>query len=221
MYNNVDLRIFIHYPKHLIRSFHKPMFRSKLGFETTSGDLRNFWSRLLRITIGKVSVLRKRSGSNVGCDEKLVDDDAKLQEYLIKRIKCIPAYWRRYDLPQKNCQSKTDLQNAYTFIEDYKPILNSYPAPCVQMEVSSKYDREEQNERDGPSILFKYENTDYEEIQNTQDFDLESFVSGIGGFIGIFLGYSILQIPDLIASLTSFIGRLRRNNNAGDIQKSY
>ena len=37
-----------------------------------------------------------------------------------------------------------------------------------------------------------------EEIENSKSYDFESFVSGVGGFIGIFLGYSILQIPELL-----------------------
>ena len=48
-------------------------------------------------------------------------------------------------------------------------------------------------------------------MTNTKNFDFESFVSGVGGFIGIFLGYSLLQIPDLLALLPSLILNLRRS----------
>ena len=74
---------------------------------------------------------------------------------------------------------------------------------------------EEENEWSDPSIMFTYEDRNYEEITNSQSFDLESFASGVGGFIGIFLGYSILQIPELMASLTSFVMTLRKNNKNG------
>ena len=40
----------------------------------------------------------------------------------------------------------------------------------------------------------------YQEIENVKDFGVENCWSGIGGFIGIFLGYSLLQIPDLTAT---------------------
>ena len=40
----------------------------------------------------------------------------------------------------------------------------------------------------------------YQEIENVKDFGVESCWSGIGGFVGIFLGYSLLQIPELIAN---------------------
>ena len=85
--------------------------------------------------------------------------------------------------------------------------------PCVQMEISSKFDREEENGWDEPRIKFMYEDRDYEEIQNTKAFDLESFVSGVGGFIGIFLGCSILQLPELLGYLKSTMNNLKQNSN--------
>ena len=216
-FNKVDLRIYVHHPHQLMREFHRPVFRSKLGSGATSQVNGDFWSKLLKITITKVTTLRKRPGSNIGCDETLVNDDAKLQDRLIKQMNCTPPYWRRFDLQRKPCQSKAELQNAENIIQHYKLVLNSYTKPCVQMEVFAKFDREEEREWDEPSIMFMYDDRNYEEITNSQSFDLESFVSGVGGFIGIFLGYSILQIPELLASLTYFVKTLRQNNNTGKI----
>ena len=48
---------------------------------------------------------------------------------------------------------------------------------------------------------FVYMEDFYQEIINVRDFGFESFWSGIGGFVGIFLGYSLLQIPDLLRGL--------------------
>ena len=100
-YNNVDLRVYVHYPQQLMRSFHRPIFRSTLGLGKTGQDQQDFWEKLLKITISKVTILRKRPGSNVRCDDQLFDDDAKFQEVLIKHINCTPPYWSRPDLPQK------------------------------------------------------------------------------------------------------------------------
>ena len=217
-YEDVDLRVFVHHPYQLMRSFHRPVFRSKLGNRKKSANTDDF-SKMLRITITKITTLRKRSGSNVPCDEQLVDDDAKFQSQLIKHINCTPVYWRRDDLPQQISQSKACLQDADYFIQEYKEILASYTQPCVQMEIFSKFDTQEENPSDNPRIMFMYEPKDYEEIQNTEDFDLESFVSGVGGFIGIFLGYSILQLPELLGSLTSLMSKLRPRKSSGRVCK--
>ena len=38
----------------------------------------------------------------------------------------------------------------------------------------------------------------YEEITQVEDFGVQDFISNLGGFIGIFLGYSMMQIPELL-----------------------
>ena len=210
-YRNVILRIFVHYPRQLMRSFHRPVFQSMLS---------DFPSNILKITIGKVSILRKRPDSNVPCDEKLFDDDAKFQDTLIKHINCTPVYWNGRngdDFPQEKCMSKVDLQIADAFIQEYKAMLKSYDSPCNQMEVFSKYDDKEPNEWDDRRVKFMYADSVYEEVENTRSFDLESFVSGVGGFIGIFLGYSILQVPELLGFLASFMKSVKQGNKTGKI----
>ena len=48
------------------------------------------------------------------------------------------------------------------------------------------------------SISISYLAEKYQEITNVRDFDLETLGSGIGGYIGIFLGYSLLQVPEIL-----------------------
>ena len=87
------------------------------------------------------------------------------------------------------------------------------PIRCIRMEILSKweFDRAESNGEEDPRITLLYEETDYEEVTNTKSFDFASLVSGVGGFIGIFLGYSILQIPDVLELLPATLSNLRRN----------
>ena len=215
----VDLEIFLHYPQQLLRSFHKPIFKSKIKSPKETWQV-DFWKKLLKITISKVTVLRKRSGSNLPCDEHLKNDDGKFAQQVITVIKCVPPYWRQFGGVNSSftiCNSIADLRKAYLMIRNYKTVLRSYVSPCTQMEIFAKFDREENNEWNDPRIKFLYDESDYEEMTNTQSFDFESFVSGVGGFIGIFLGYSILQIPDLLELLPSFNCNLRQNIKKGKI----
>ena len=55
------------------------------------------------------------------------------------------------------------------------------------------------------NVKIIYTENYYQEIANSQDFSLEAFFSGVGGFIGIFLGYSILQIPELLDNFLLFV----------------
>ena len=48
-YKNVDLQIILHYPQQLLRSFHKPIFKSKVtGVKETWQNIE-FWKKLLSI----------------------------------------------------------------------------------------------------------------------------------------------------------------------------
>ena len=45
----------------------------------------------------------------------------------------------------------------------------------------------------------------YQEFINAREFGFESFWAGVGGFVGMFLGYSFLQIPDTLVELWTWI----------------
>ena len=47
-------------------------------------------------------------------------------------------------------------------------------------------------------LNFEYRSDQYLEIKNIRDFGLLSLWSGIGGFVGIFLGYSMYQMSEVI-----------------------
>ena len=47
-------------------------------------------------------------------------------------------------------------------------------------------------------IEFTYQEQYYQELEYLPDFDLETFISNVGGFVGIFLGYSLMQLPGLL-----------------------
>ena len=213
-FQDVRLKIVVHYPQQLMRSFHNPAFQSTV----------RIWNKKyyndVKIAISKVTILRKRPGSNVPCDDNLENDDEKLQQQIMNRIECTPPYWKRWDgmnSSLKVCKSDTKLRRAYSLILDYKNILKSYYSPCIQMEILSKFDRRQSKKGEEPRITFLYEEADYEEVTNTRSFDFASFVSGVGGFIGIFLGYSILQIPELVESLPTLMINLRQNIREGKL----
>ena len=216
-YQNVELKLFIHYPQQLLRAFHKPAFKSTVG-DKNSGN--RFWRNLLRITISDVTVLKKRPGSNVPCDESLVDDDLKLQLQIIKSIQCIPVYWHsvlKTGLNLEICNSTNELKRAYNFIQNYRRMFRTYDPPCIGMKVYSLFDREERNTGKDPRILFLYSEENYQEVKTTENFGFESFLSGVGGFVGIFLGYSMLQLPEIFILFNSFSRTLQKYRSSGEL----
>ena len=211
-YKDVTFQIYIHYPGQLLRYFRTPIYKSTVGFETDTSESK-YWNKLLRITISRVTVLRKRPNSNIPCDQALQNDDEKLKIEIMKRVGCVPIYWNKTfgdNINLEPCRFPDQFRRMYTYIQNNRNILLSYDPPCVDMTISSKYDREKNNKWDEPCLKFIYTEEVYQEIQNSRNFGFESFLSGVGGFVGIFLGYSMLQLPQLILSLADGIRRYRK-----------
>ena len=173
---------------------------------------------LIKITEAKLSqgtILRKRQDSTEKCTAKVDKHDTFLMSEISKTFNCTPPYWNgrmEKDVLLSDCTSPEKLRDIYTHIKDAKRMLTLHDPPCLDMynavtyfqrpmEKIEKRVREKLSERLEEKVkivTFVYKEKYYEEIQYVKDFGLESFWSGIGGFVGIFLGYSMMQFPDLI-----------------------
>ena len=193
-----------------MRSFHKPAFESNVALDTKKdkGVGNHASDKILNIKIDEVTVLRKRPDANVPCDTQLDhSDDVKLLENIMSRVGCTPIYWNNFTGQFSNnfseCHSASELAKIYHYTQTYEDIFLEYVPPCIEMRVSTKFDKEEENKWQEPCMRILYTNPNYLNFVNVRSFGFESFISGLGGFIGIFLGYSLLQVPVLLQSVLS------------------
>ena len=104
----------------------------------------------------------------------------------------------------KECKTSSEMDQIYSILATYKKaIFDSYKQPCDYMKVTTGVLQKKMDFGYHLVLDFIYMDDFYQEIVNVRDFGFESFWSGIGGFVGIFLGYSLLQIPDLLEGLWS------------------
>ena len=209
-----ELKIIVHYPGQLLRSMQTPNFLTSFNDLSKAsavyeGTTLKKKEKLQELNIEQVTVLKKRTDSNAPCSEEILDDDTHLLKEMIKRIGCIPMYWRWFDEKDSGfgeCKTALELERAYHYIENYKDVLKSYRPPCVDMEVltTSSSNLPLEDSKNHIDIKLTYTKQLYQEIVNQRDFSFESFWSSVGGFIGIFLGYSILQVPDLVTGFPCF-----------------
>ena len=206
-FGNAKLRIFIHHPGQLLRSLNTPVFESKLS---------NYgWTSQLIVEILGVTLLRRRPESNYECNTGLEDDDIRILLKISELVGCIPVYWTHilanHSIYQE-CRSQQELRSAYHYIERYKEVISSLDPPCTDMNPMSIHYPSiitlSQLSK-GVPIKFQYRERSYQEIENLQEFNFESFLSGIGGYVGIFLGYSIMQFPELITNIQVAIGNIK------------
>ena len=57
------------------------------------------------------------------------------------------------------------------------------------------------------SMEFIYTEKAYEEIRYDKLMGFEGWLSNVGGFVGIFLGYSMMQVPEFLAYIIGFFQR--------------
>ena len=65
-------------------------------------------------------------------------------------------------------------------------------------------------EDDSSTVVFYFKNDRYKEIRDTRAFDIDGLLGNVGGYIGLFLGFAIWQLPDAIEFIKSKWCTLRR-----------
>ena len=213
MFNGSDIQIFIHYPGQLMKSFDKPKYTAKFPYFISSlKGADSTYPNVLEFKISQARKLNKRSNSNPPCNKDIPNFDHFLQLQLIRRLGCVPIYWKSALLnitSFEECKSPATLRNAYGNISDVKSILEMGGQPCDEMILLS-IDSVNSNPTTVPkdiAIDFQYTEKMYEEIVYTKAIGFESWLSNVGGFVGIFLGYSMMQIPDALAYILEFFYR--------------
>ena len=91
----------------------------------------------------------------------------------------------------------------------WTPKKGDYPLPCHSIE-SLTYDYTETKgiSHHNPSrfmVLVHFPNLKYRQIAHVQEYDIESLVGNIGGYIGLFLGYSLINFPRFIITLLGVV----------------
>ena len=188
--------IYIHYPGQTTREFGK----NPVGHFDPATRVRHE----NQMALSQITVLRKRSDGNHPCNSK-PNDDELFKKRVIENVGCIPPYWKSRaalsDLKaMPHCNSFSQLKELDRAIDNTASIMASYEPPCNQMSMNMNTNGHQQPYgNDTWGIRIKYMDEQYQEIQNKREFGLDSLGSSVGGYIGIFLGFGMLQLPDLLA----------------------
>lgn len=197
------VRIYVHYPGQFIRHMDLPSVEGRAKtFKSKKNDK-------MTLTISGITTLRRRSKSTEPCDNRDEMDDYQVIRSIIRDVGCRPSYWNsqfeRYfdDQSIRICQNPEEYRNIYENINKLSQILSNITTPCntmiVSMGVVSEPVKKEKVNYQMISIV--YSTSQYQEIINVKDFDFDSMFSAMGGFVGIFLGHSLLQFGDMFDAL--------------------
>ena len=183
------------------------------------------------IQLPGVTVMRFRENADDACDPNLLDDDAKWKKEVVKTIGCIPPYWnnnteshlptnniiQNYDIPVMICnsQKKLNLLKSYWPVDGgilANPLFNSYMKPCIKMTIFNTIYKDMEDDPELLKIKIRIQEELYQEVLNTRGFGMADLWASIGGYVGVFCGFSIHQ------AATSFICYLKRSLRVIDNQ---
>ena len=188
-----DFELFIHHPGQLIRSFDSPAFKAN-----TSEMQKEY----RQIKVSQSTVWRKRSVKGQDCLNDVNNYDQYFQQSISKNISCVPPFWTKtinLTSIQDECTSLEKLKKVNDLILTYKSIFHEIQTPCVNMFNSVQWRNIARKHRSQHGLMeIIYADKYYQEILQEKDFGVQDFISNLGGFIGIFLGYSMMQIPELL-----------------------
>ena len=204
-YDETKMDIYIHYPNQLIRSLGKAKYSTT--FSHFLSILNGTIPKILEFKLSESKTIRRRHDSNEKCSRSIKNYDKYLQqkmgEKLDEEIGCVPIYIKSMLSNNSKfsvCHSPLKLRQAYKILNDLKAIIEQYEKPCDEMLVLSI---DSINNNPAPilkdiAIKFIYTEKIYEEIQYIKAIEFENWLSNVGGFVGIFLGYSMMQFPELL-----------------------
>ena len=135
---------------------------------------------------------------------KLISDDTRCRREVIKKVVCLPIYWKSLEseiLEMDICKSSDELRKLQIMISSHRKKFMINGRSCITMDNLVFRTNEYEPDSKHLTIKISYVESTYQETENVKEFPFESFFSSLGGFIGIFLGYSMLQIPEILSGI--------------------
>ena len=191
--SEVNLQLFLHPPGQFLRNIEGPTSETILPSSILS--IKN------TITVPSITTLRRRNTNSDPCNKEN-NEDLRFLEKVAKDIHCVPKYWKHL-IKESNklpfCETINQLEAAYQNITNLGEYLSDSIQPCLAMLLPVAVQKDEYHlDEKNIKIHILYTKTEYQEIINVKGFNFNSMFSGVGGFVGIFMGYSLLQATDLL-----------------------
>ena len=227
------IEFFIHQPKASISKLHDPILRiDQMQLEYIQNT-----SRMVNVRINQVDVLEKREDAIVRCNASLTNLDQMYRLAVINFVGCVPSYWKRfYPEKEKSWLPLCDKKEEFQILSEFMPIYfengtKLFMPNCRHMTITFDMAQADVSYSQGNiGFTINYGSESYKYFKNVRSFSIYDFWSQVGGFIGMLLGYSLLQVPDILMGMIQMIignfsnehGKPRKNKslrwNTIDIQ---
>ena len=197
-----ELQLFMQYPGQLMTQIYR---RPTLSIDLTDPLLvKPSYS----IGVSQLQILKKRHDSSIGCNSDLYSTlDMRWREEIMISTNCIPTYLKSLNRSInfqnrkiKDCTTSQEYSNLADVLSGFDE--KNYEQSCIWPTIITNFKQHLGNQSVSDlKIDIFHESEYYIEIRNSKEIKVDELWSQIGGLIGIFLGYSLLHIPNIVFCL--------------------
>ena len=175
----------------------------------------------MRFKIQKLEVIKHRENAKNSCNRNWQKYDEEIMLEKIKDVGCQPFHWTKITNAPL-CQNQKQMKRFTQFnITEHKVACQSIQKILYnyeEFEILEDWTDGWINEISKMfEVLIEFQDDIYMEVRQMRDYGIQSVVGEIGGYMGLFLGFAILQIPELIFNIYCYtkngIGRWKTKNN--------
>ena len=216
--------VYLHHPDQLIRRVGSiENMGAMLKTSIFNGRVPKRYDKdhnLVQIVITNVKIILKRNKKEEMCDETVLGDDDRWVEQAAIDVGCVPIFWAdrmTKDIKLNPCQTYHQYSRTALNTGDFWNITQKFSPPCRYLNTLSTSqfgnamvmgfnpDRYKQLKLHR-ALAFRiiYKTNEYEEIENQRLFNEWDLFGQIGGIVGIMLGFSFLQVPEMLLNVFTF-----------------
>ena len=179
----------------------------------TNESTKNY---VMRFELRSMEVIRRRHKKENDCYE-MDDYDNKIMDAIIKNVGCRPSMWIT-NRSEPLCKTRDSFRQVYGEHYDQFARLTKnmkYLDPCLDIEslqmdytehnIPSIGRMSEANDEGWFTLQFAPMTTKFKEIKQIRKYSVQSLVGNAGGYIGLFLGYALWNVPIIILDIWKHI----------------
>ena len=212
--------VFLHYPGQLLLEPTHNLFR-RIRKETSTSEKYHY------IKIQSMDVINRRNKNKSPCKERAHNYDEEIVRHMMEDTGCKPPYWN-VSTSMKPCDNEEQLLKLSQTVLDTmsliptinETMLERITQPCKEIaNINFDYgtvplhgDLLGNGSSYIEQMVFYFHGSSYKEIKQIREMDWEGYVSYAGGYIGLYLGFGIMQIPGLLLLLSKNIVTFMQNS---------
>ena len=212
-------------------AFHKFEIRlSYPGQQLTSPATKSNWgietgkSYTMKFEIQNMVVMKRRNKLNDECQKNWTNNDHWLINDMASKLGCVLPHWK-INTTYPNCVGEK-LKGMNNLLKN----LQDYPYPCQTIEKvlylyqeTAGLDNKDETivaskEKDEPTydlqeiiqVMLNFQGPTYMEITQIRAYDGQSLIGNAGGYVGLFLGVALIQLPSAILCVVQCIRKNRK-----------